>query len=124
MSLLRPGVLPGCLALALFARGLAPAQAGEVWVARYNGPGSAQDSPVAIAVDQLGNTYVTGDSAAPGSAAAMTTVKYDPQGNLLWEAREKGFPEESGFAVSLAMDRAGNAYVTGSFLSFRVRGYL
>jgi Beta-propeller repeat len=43
----------------------------QQWVARYNGPGDTDDQAVAIAVDTLGNVYVTGTSNGD-----FVTIKY------------------------------------------------
>jgi uncharacterized delta-60 repeat protein len=49
-----------------------------VWVARYDGPGNAGDSPKAIAVDSSGHIYVTGRSYRSGPYADYATIKYSP----------------------------------------------
>lgn len=43
----------------------------QQWIARYNGPGDADDRAIGIAVDHLGNIYVTGTS-----SGYFATVKY------------------------------------------------
>jgi Beta-propeller repeat len=43
----------------------------QQWVVRYNGPGDTDDQAVAIAVDKLGNVYVTGTSNGD-----YVTIKY------------------------------------------------
>jgi hypothetical protein len=94
--------------LALIFIGLAPGRGAEVWTARYNGPGSAQDVAVAVALDPLGNAYLTGNSAAPGLTPAIATVKYDSAGAEQWVARFEG-----ASARSLALDGDGNALIAG-----------
>jgi uncharacterized delta-60 repeat protein len=48
------------------------------WSARYNGPGNSLDYPVAIALDQWRNVYVTGQSRSDESQhwSYFTTIKY------------------------------------------------
>lgn len=48
----------------------------EQWVQRYNGPGNAIDIVNSVAVDNLGNIYVTGESTGSGSGLDFATVKY------------------------------------------------
>ncbi len=61
-----------------------------------------------IAVDNAGNVYVTGH----GGVEAFVE-KLDQAGNPIWSQVLGGTGEASGF--SLALDAAGNVYMTGTF---------
>ncbi len=83
----------------------------QLWVARYNGTASGEDSAAALAVDMSSSVYVTGASA--GSGADYATIKYDVNGNQLWVARYNGPAHSEDTASALVMDSAGNIYITG-----------
>jgi uncharacterized delta-60 repeat protein len=85
----------------------------QLWVARYNGPGNGIDIPFAIAVDNAGNAHVTGRSFGSGTASDYATIKYATNGTQLWLARYNGPGNGTDFAFALALDGAGNVYVTG-----------
>jgi len=77
-----------------------------------------------IAVDGAGNSYVTGsfhDLATFGSTNITSSggldifvAKYDNAGNLLWlnQAGSSGWDD---YGLSIALDAAGNSYVTGAY---------
>jgi len=85
-----------------------------LWQQRYNGSGNADDSAVALAVDGSGNVHVAGTSTGATSGLDFLTVKYDADGNLLWERRYDGEGHQADQATALAVDAAGNVYVTGT----------
>jgi uncharacterized delta-60 repeat protein len=84
-----------------------------LWSVRYNGPGNSDDRAVAIAVDNNGNVYVTGESKGSGSNLDYATIKYDTNGNQLWIARYNGPANCEDIAHGIALDGSGNIYVTG-----------
>jgi hypothetical protein len=88
-------------------------QGDTVFVRRYNGPEDYVDDAYAIALDDLQNVYVTGSSYDTVGGLDYLTIKYAPNGDTLWMRRYKGPGEGYDEASSLAIDGAGNAYVTG-----------
>jgi uncharacterized protein (TIGR03437 family) len=84
----------------------------EKWKAVFNGPDNSNDRVEAIAVDDLGNVYVTGESEAPDETTSLITVKYSGDGVEQWVARFNG-PGNDDAANAVAVDKMGNVYVTG-----------
>ena len=94
------------------------ATGSEVWANRYAGMGfEGVDRASALALDDIGNVYVTGVSHGTGDTGDdFATIKYNSVGVEQWVARYTGPPPtkpslESAF--DLAVDGSGNVYVTG-----------
>ena len=85
----------------------------EQWVVRYNGPADNRDKATAIAIDNSGDIYVTGESIGSDGDYDIMTVKYSPDGVELWAARYNGPGNSDDRATALAVGVSGNIYVTG-----------
>jgi len=83
------------------------------WVQTYAGPGSYDDEPRGIAVDESGSVYVTG-----WSGGDCMTIKYDSAGNEQWVQRYPG----RGSAITI--DGSGDICVTGYTGSGTATDYL
>ncbi|HEX9916665.1 MAG TPA: SBBP repeat-containing protein [candidate division Zixibacteria bacterium] len=85
----------------------------EVWVRKYNGSASLGDRANALAIDKLGNIYVTGWSRDNGTWDDYVTIKYYSNGDTAWTRRYNGPGNWHDGAWDIATDRSGNVYVTG-----------
>ncbi|MDZ4712408.1 MAG: T9SS type A sorting domain-containing protein [bacterium] len=80
----------------------------SVWVARR-----PTSSPASIAIDNLGNVYVTGGAFEIAGNFNFLTIKYNSNGVFQWEHIYSGAGNLLDFSFALSLDAAGNIYVTG-----------
>jgi hypothetical protein len=104
-------------------------EGSNVWAVRAGGSG--KDNGNSVAVDGAGNCYVTGtfsgDNAGFGDGKAVSstgggdffTVKYSTEGTCLWVRSAGGPNNDMGHGI--AVDAAGNSYVTGAFSGLNVQ---
>lgn len=85
----------------------------QQWAAHLNNQGNSKDDATAMTVDDAGNVYVTGWSLASGASRDYLTIKYNATGEVQWIARYNGPGNSTDEATAIAVDRAGNVYVTG-----------
>ncbi|UCG92152.1 MAG: SBBP repeat-containing protein [candidate division WOR-3 bacterium] len=99
-----------CIMFMLILPSIVPAQE---WVARYNGPGNGWDGGNALAVDSVGNVYVTGSSDGVNGLYDYATIKYSSTGVEQWIARYNGPGNGCDEPCTIVVDDSGNVYVTG-----------
>ncbi|MBI5774611.1 MAG: SBBP repeat-containing protein [Verrucomicrobia bacterium] len=83
-----------------------------LWTNRFNGPGNSDDVPSAIAVDGIGNVFVTGYS-RNGTNNDYATVAYSSEGAPLWTNYYNGPRNRDDLAYAVAVDGSGDVFVTG-----------
>jgi len=83
------------------------------WARSYNGPDNDEDITSALALDENGNLYVSGSSVSSKTCSDYVTIKYSPNGDVLWI---KQYDDPYGFCerpTDLAVDKGGAVYVSG-----------
>ncbi|MBM3330580.1 hypothetical protein FJY68_01855 [candidate division WOR-3 bacterium] len=85
----------------------------SLWATVYVGPGGKSDMGRFITVDGSGNVLVGGVSNDSAGRSHYVTIKYAPNGDTLWTRRYVGAGNQDDQIAGLALDQAGNVYVTG-----------
>ncbi len=93
----------------------------EQWVATYDSPYNDHEGVSALTTDSQNNIYVTGYSYGGGTDKDIITIKYDPNGNIVWDRRYDGPGSDEDAASDIAVDSMGNVYVTGYVYQFSTR---
>jgi len=92
---------------------IAYSQNGDtLWLRGYNGPGDSTDEASALAVDDSGNVYVTGSS-WNGTSFDYATIKYSPNGDVLWTRQYNGPGNKTDWVSAIDVDVNGDVYITG-----------
>ena len=89
----------------------------ELWAVSYDGPIGMNEEPCDLALSGDGSVHVAGSSTGVETTQSAI-VKYDPDGNELWVARYNRAPTRT-LPVAMAVDPAGDVYVTASSLGYR-----
>jgi hypothetical protein len=85
----------------------------QVWLARYDSPFHGQDEVNSLAVDKLGNVFVTGYGSYYSAGVDWITIKYDSSGAQQWVTTFGGLSAGYGGGYAIALADSGYIYVTG-----------
>lgn len=85
----------------------------SLWVRKYNGPGNSYDNAYDIAIDNLLNVYITGESFGSGTDYDVATIKYSSSGNQEWLVRWSGPGSGWDAGVKIQLDNINNVYIAG-----------
>lgn len=89
-----------------------------LWTRSYDGPAHGSDIGRGVAVDNVGNIFVTGQSQGSGTGLDFVTLKYAPNGTLLWSRRYSRAGNNSDIPWATVVDRTdGSVYVAGGSYS-------
>jgi hypothetical protein len=87
----------------------------QQWTQSYQGAEELDDNFNAVAMDAAGNVYAAGYSYEGFTPDYdYLTIKYNPNGDELWVRKYDGNANGFDFASAIAVDIAGNSYVTGA----------
>jgi hypothetical protein len=87
----------------------------ELWVARYHTYSDMDEFGATLALDGLGNVYVTGGTwkFLSGIPSDYLTVKYNASGDSVWVERYDGVGNDDDIPEEIAVDPFGNVCITG-----------
>lgn len=86
----------------------------QQWVQSYSGPGNYNDYGRSIALDEIGNIFISGSSDGLESNTTFITIKYNSLGAMQWIHRYNGSGNNFDGASCMAVDLSGNIYVAGT----------
>jgi hypothetical protein len=84
-----------------------------LWKKIFGGPTSIE-YPAEMILDSSQNVYVTGVSEDTSGAADFVTMKYGPNGDLVWYNRFDGGSVGNAVPRSICIDSEGSIFVTGT----------
>ena len=86
----------------------------QQWVTRYNGPANEDDNAGDIAVNNMGNIFVTGQSRNSNNFLDYATIKYNSSGVQQWVVRYHGPDNGNDGANNILLDSYYNIYLMGT----------
>ena len=85
----------------------------ELWRDRYSGGFSGNQRPRAMAVSPEGDIVIAANGPGPNGFPDFETLKYSPEGLLLWTKRISGISFQKDRPQALAIAQSGNIHVAG-----------
>lgn len=85
----------------------------NLWSIRFNGTGNGDDVVYSMKNDSSGNLIVTGSGFFSGTGYDFVTIKYNSGGDLVWLKKYNGPDNSRDASNSIAINGAGEVFVTG-----------
>ena len=85
-----------------------------LWMQTIDGPGGGYDTVRVMALDNAGNIYIAGYGYSGSPNTSYLLAKFSPQGGVLWSESYFADGSHSNVIFDIALDSAGNVYVTGA----------
>lgn len=89
-------------------------QGDTLWTRVFNGIGNGNDEIVDIEIDPFGNIYVSGKSMGLNSGIDIVTLKYDQNGNKIWQNSYNNFANVNDVVYDIQLDNFGNLLIAGA----------
>ncbi len=87
------------------------------WSHSMNGTNNNRDIPIGIALDSKEYVIVVGYLSNLESAEDYCTIKYTPEGELVWTTAWQNMQAETNYPKDFVMDTEDNIYITGDKMS-------
>ncbi len=94
-----------------------------LWTNRYDGASHGTDNSRFVAVDNLGNVYITGDS-ANASGSDITTIKYAADGAPLWTNHFALATAQNWQPAAFAVSPSGAVYMAPFAFDMQYPAYI
>ncbi|MCB0729022.1 MAG: SBBP repeat-containing protein, partial [Ignavibacteriae bacterium] len=86
----------------------------EMWNRRFDGESSSTDAVIKVVTDNSGFPIVSGTSFNLNTLFDIVTIRYDPEGNIVWNKMYNGSSNRNEFIGDMAIDDSGNVFISGS----------
>lgn len=85
-----------------------------LWNRTFSGTaGNSKDEIVSLSADNSNNIIACGNTNNINSGYDYLTIKYNPAGDMMWNALKNGTAGSDDKSSSMCLDKAGNSYITG-----------
>lgn len=98
------------------------AQGALQWLKTFSATSHNMSSAEAVTIDPTGAIVVTGMCSKSGGNSDVLTIKYNPAGQVIWQAIFSGSANGSDFGVDVATDPTGNTFVAANSMGSGTSG--